>query len=110
MQVDVRILSHRRSFMYIHECTSLKRGGPCSSSSFRIGSDTTRSRRTRQAGEAILQTHDSAHPLLRGQILVESESRPAMQAFLATWLDAVRALPKQRNVRWSIDVDPVDLY
>ena len=47
---------------------------------------------------------------LRGQILVESESRPAMQAFLATWLDAVRALPKQRNVRWSIDVDPVDLY
>ena len=48
--------------------------------------------------------------VLRGQVLVESESRAAMQAFLSTWLDAVRALPKQRAVRWSIDVDPVDLY
>ena len=47
---------------------------------------------------------------LRGQILVESESRAATQAFLPTWLDVVCALPKQRNVRWSIDVDPVDLY
>jgi len=47
---------------------------------------------------------------LRGQVLVESESRAAMQAFLSAWLDAVRTLPKQRNVRWSIDVDPMDLY
>ncbi len=46
----------------------------------------------------------------RGQILVECEHRATIQAFLPTWLDAVRALPKQRNVRWSIDVDPVDLY
>ena len=48
--------------------------------------------------------------VLRGQVLVESESRAAMQAFLTPWLEGVRALPKQRNVRWSIDVDPVDLY
>jgi primosomal protein N' (replication factor Y) len=46
----------------------------------------------------------------RGQILLESAERPALQADLPRWLDAVRALPAARRVRWSIDVDPVDLY
>ncbi|HEY6941063.1 primosomal protein N', partial [Dokdonella sp.] len=46
----------------------------------------------------------------RAQILVEAGERAALQAFLPGWLDAVRALPDERRVRWSIDVDPVDLY
>ena len=46
----------------------------------------------------------------RSQLLVEAVDRASMQGFLADWLAAVRALPEARRVRWSIDVDPVDLY
>ncbi len=45
----------------------------------------------------------------RGQILVEARDRTVLQAFLPVWLTAIRALPLQRRVRWSIDVDPIDL-
>ena len=46
----------------------------------------------------------------RGQVLLESPERAALQAFLPPWLDALRASPLARKLRWSIDVDPVDLY
>ncbi len=57
--------------------------------------------------DAPLPRRGGAH---RGQLLLESASRPALQAFLPGWLEAVRALPAARRLRWSIDVDPVDLY
>ena len=46
----------------------------------------------------------------RGQVLLESPERAALQAFLPGWLEALRAMPLARKLRWSIDVDPVDLY
>lgn len=46
----------------------------------------------------------------RAQLLLTSPARPAMQRVLAAWLPAVEALPGARQVRWSIDVDPVDLF
>lgn len=46
----------------------------------------------------------------RAQLLLTSASRPAMQRALAAWLPAVEALPGARALRWSIDVDPVDLF
>jgi len=46
----------------------------------------------------------------RGQVLLEATERAALQAFLPPWLDALRALPGERALRWSIDVDPIDLY
>ncbi len=46
----------------------------------------------------------------RGQVLIEAAERAALQGFLPAWLDRVRALPGARQLRWSIDVDPVDLY
>ncbi|MET0226124.1 MAG: helicase-related protein, partial [Dokdonella sp.] len=46
----------------------------------------------------------------RGQILVEAAERAALQAFLPRWLDEVGAIPGERRLRWSIDVDPIDLY
>ncbi len=45
----------------------------------------------------------------RMQVLVEAPNRSAMQRVLPAWLDAVRALPGARRVRWSIDVDPVEM-
>lgn len=46
----------------------------------------------------------------RAQLLLSSTVRPAMQRVLAAWLPAVEALPGARQLRWSIDVDPVDLF
>lgn len=46
----------------------------------------------------------------RAQILIVSPRRPARQALLDAWLRGLRALPSVRGLRWSIDVDPIDLY
>jgi primosomal protein N' (replication factor Y) len=43
----------------------------------------------------------------RAQLLVESASRPALQAFLAEWIGLLRKI-KTRG-RWSLEVDPVDI-
>lgn len=48
--------------------------------------------------------------LWRGQLLAEAATRGRLQALLPAWLAAVRTLPDGRKLRWSIDVDPVDLY
>jgi primosomal protein N' (replication factor Y) len=46
--------------------------------------------------------------LERGQLLVESASRPALQAFLAKWMDKLYALKMPGGLRWHLDVDPLE--
>jgi primosomal protein N' (replication factor Y) len=46
----------------------------------------------------------------RAQLLLESAQRPVLRHALAAWLPQLHALPQPRGLRWSIDVDPVDLY
>ncbi|MES2026464.1 MAG: primosomal protein N' [Pseudomonadota bacterium] len=43
----------------------------------------------------------------RAQLLVECTSRPALQAFLKVWIAAIREM--KTRVRWSLEVDPVDI-
>jgi primosomal protein N' (replication factor Y) (superfamily II helicase) len=43
----------------------------------------------------------------RAQMLIESESRPALHRFLTQWLALLQELPG--SVRWFLEVDPVDL-
>ncbi|MEO0003828.1 MAG: primosomal protein [Pseudomonadota bacterium] len=47
----------------------------------------------------------------RAQMLIESDSRPALQAFLTAWqaqLQLARGQPEAKGVlRWAIDVDPL---
>ncbi|MFT5588507.1 MAG: primosomal protein N' (replication factor Y) [Bradyrhizobium sp.] len=43
----------------------------------------------------------------RAQLLVESSSRPALQAFLTLWIATLREI--KTRVRWSVEVDPVDI-
>ena len=43
----------------------------------------------------------------RAQLLVQSRSRPAMQAFLQAWSESLFA-HAPRNVRWHLDVDPIE--
>jgi primosomal protein N' (replication factor Y) len=46
----------------------------------------------------------------RAQLLVHAPSHSPLQKFLRDWLPALEALPEARRVRWSIDVDPVELF
>jgi primosomal protein N' (replication factor Y) (superfamily II helicase) len=43
----------------------------------------------------------------RAQLLVESASRPALQAFLKSWIGTLREM--KSRVKWSLEVDPVDI-
>ena len=51
----------------------------------------------------------------RMQMLLESDSRMALQRFLAAWLPALHAVRSERNaaaeriVRWAVDVDPLSI-
>jgi len=45
----------------------------------------------------------------RAQLLVESASRGALQAFLAGWVEAIGSLKPPRQLRWSLDVDPAEV-
>jgi primosomal protein N' (replication factor Y) len=46
----------------------------------------------------------------RAQLLIQSSQRPQLQRFLAGWSLALRALPRSKRLRWSLDVDPQEMY
>jgi primosomal protein N' (replication factor Y) len=46
--------------------------------------------------------------LERAQLLVESPSRPALQGFLTHWMEALYAQKASRELRWHLDVDPLE--
>ncbi|MFQ5755756.1 MAG: primosomal protein N' [Acidiferrobacterales bacterium] len=46
----------------------------------------------------------------RAQLLVQSRQRPPLHRFLSCWLNLLDAAPASKRVRWSLDVDPTDLY
>ena len=47
--------------------------------------------------------------LERGQLLAESHSRPALQAFLPRWREAIEAIKAPAKLRWHLEVDPLEL-
>ncbi len=46
----------------------------------------------------------------RAQLLLQATSRAPLHRLLSSWLLALEQMPSGRQVRWSLDVDPVDLY
>jgi primosomal protein N' (replication factor Y) (superfamily II helicase) len=46
----------------------------------------------------------------RAQLLLQSPKRAELQALLARWVPTVAEQRLARRVRWSIDVDPMELY
>ncbi len=46
----------------------------------------------------------------RAQLLAQSARRPALHGLLDRWPEKLAALPAARRVRWSLDVDPQDMY
>jgi primosomal protein N' (replication factor Y) len=46
----------------------------------------------------------------RAQLLVQGNARAPLHKLLSVWLLSLEQMPSGRAVRWSLDVDPVDLY
>jgi primosomal protein N' (replication factor Y) (superfamily II helicase) len=44
------------------------------------------------------------------QLLLESEDRAALQRLLGAWLPRVEQLPAARGLRWTLDVDPLEVF
>ncbi len=47
---------------------------------------------------------------VRWQLLLSAPRRPLLHALLSEWVPLLYALKAARKVRWSLDVDPLDLY
>jgi primosomal protein N' (replication factor Y) len=45
----------------------------------------------------------------RAHLLIEAAARATLQRFLTLWLPLVEALPGPAGLRWSIDVDPLEV-
>ena len=46
----------------------------------------------------------------RAQLLLQSGSRQALHALLTPLVAALQNEPLARRVRWSLDVDPIELF
>ncbi len=46
----------------------------------------------------------------RGQLLLRAARRAALHAFLDGWRPSLEGLPAARQARWSLDVDPIELF
>jgi primosomal protein N' (replication factor Y) len=46
--------------------------------------------------------------LERGQLLAESHSRAALQAFLPRWREAIEGIKAPSRLRWHLEVDPFE--
>ena len=55
---------------------------------------------------ALMERRAGRH---RAQLLVESARRRPLHRFLDGWLEEIEGLPSGRHVRWSLDVDPVEI-
>ena len=45
----------------------------------------------------------------RAQLLLQSQQRAPLQRFLSAWIAQIETLKMARKVRWSIDVDPMEM-
>ncbi|TBU97030.1 primosomal protein N' [Phytopseudomonas dryadis] len=46
----------------------------------------------------------------RAQLLLQANARAPLHRLLAHWLPILESMPSGRAVRWSLDVDPIDLF
>jgi primosomal protein N' (replication factor Y) (superfamily II helicase) len=56
---------------------------------------------------AVMERRAGRH---RAQLLVHAASHASMQRFLQAWIAQLEGLPAAKRVRWSIDVDPAELF
>jgi primosomal protein N' (replication factor Y) len=55
---------------------------------------------------AIMERRAGRH---RAHLLLEAQQRGPLQRLLGRWVPAVAGDPAARRIRWSIDVDPLEI-
>ncbi len=61
-------------------------------------------------GEPLASPMEKRAGRYRAQLLVTAAQRGALHEFLAPWLALLEDESESKKVRWSLDVDPVDMY
>jgi primosomal protein N' (replication factor Y) (superfamily II helicase) len=46
---------------------------------------------------------------IRAHLLIQATQRQALHRWLSAWVAQLSALPEARRVRWSLDVDPMEM-
>ena len=57
--------------------------------------------------DPIPMTMTRVYNVNRAQLLIESSSRPALQAFIKSWITELRSM--KTRVKWGVEIDPVDI-
>jgi primosomal protein N' (replication factor Y) len=57
--------------------------------------------------DPIPMTMTRVYNVNRAQLLIESSSRPALQAFVKSWITELRSM--KTRVKWGVEIDPVDI-
>jgi len=63
---------------------------------------------TLRVWEPVTATLERKAGYVRKQLMVQADSRRALQQFLTAWIEPLRAADT-RAVRWAVDVDPIDV-
>ncbi len=63
-----------------------------------------------RVGEPVASPMERRAGRYRAQLLLQSATRPPLQKLLSECLPQIEQLPEARRVRWSVDVDPADLF
>ena len=63
----------------------------------------------------VVMIYDTVRPQMerlkgmeRGQLLLQANSRAALQRLLKPWMAQIHDLPLAKKVRWSLDIDPLE--
>ncbi|MDD9855849.1 MAG: primosomal protein N', partial [Gammaproteobacteria bacterium] len=63
-----------------------------------------------QVMDAVVSPMEKRAGRYRAQLLVKSPARGPLHRLLDEWLAAIENDPKSRRARWSIDIDPMEMF
>ncbi len=63
-----------------------------------------------QIMDAVASPMEKLADRYRAQLMVRSQRRGPLHQLLAAWINAIETDPSPRRTRWSIDVDPMEMF
>lgn len=63
-----------------------------------------------QISDAVISPMEKLAGKYRAQLMVRGTRRMALHQLLSGWVDIIESDPKSKRARWSLDVDPMDMF
>ncbi|MDD9874084.1 MAG: primosomal protein N', partial [Gammaproteobacteria bacterium] len=63
-----------------------------------------------QIMDAVVSPMEKRAGRYRAQLLVKSAARGPLHRLLDEWIAAIENHPRSRRARWSIDIDPMEMF